>query len=63
MKLLINLCIAAWIMIEPVIIQLFPDAFAPDYLVLTYTRGWIHCSKLKKDEAIHGICMSYISLS
>lgn len=50
------------VMLAPALSYFFPDAFAPDYMVLTYGRGWIHCSKLKPNEAIHGMSMPYVSL-
>lgn len=34
----------------------------PDHFVLTYTRGWIHVSKRKEGEPIHGIMLPYVDL-
>jgi hypothetical protein len=45
--------------ITVVLCYFFPP---PEMLYLTYTRGWVPESQLKKDEPIHGMCLPYIPL-
>jgi len=60
--MILDFLYGGWLMIQPVMICLFPHLFLPDYLVLTYGRGWVHINELRDGEAIHGMMLPYLHL-
>lgn len=64
MKLLIPLLFMLWLVIQITDYIFDLELFPPDYVVYTHRKGWMHCSKMTKqdEKEISGMCMPYLEL-